>query len=254
MLYADLPVDDFRPAALKTIRQEMVDSGLCRRITNQRVGFIKQIFAWGVGEELVDESTAARLKYVENLQAGMTPAVDYAPIPPVSMETVAKTLPFMPASGAGRHDPRADVRRNATAGNSRNVYSGQRIDSGGIPVFAGRRGQVYRNGKAIEPQDAGSAVAGRPLGGASDGQAGRKVRDRLLSHGHSPGVQAGGRCEMVAEPVAAHLGDIRGKRVRPGGGPNHFGPQERGHDDDLHRTRQRQRQGNRTKNRIITLH
>jgi hypothetical protein len=93
-LYADVSVNEFRPSSLKVIRQKMIDSGLCRRIVNQRVGFLKQIFAWGVGEELVDETVAARLKYVENLQEGMTTAPDYDPISAVPMEVVEKTLPF----------------------------------------------------------------------------------------------------------------------------------------------------------------
>ena len=93
-LYASVPVVEFRPLALKTVRQKMVDSGrLCRNTINQRIGYIKQIFSWGVENELVDESTAATLRYVSGLEEGETTAIDYDEISPVSFETVEKTIP-----------------------------------------------------------------------------------------------------------------------------------------------------------------
>lgn len=96
-LYEATPVTEFRPLCLKAVRQVMLDSGrLCRGTINQRIGFIKQIFEWGVAEELVPETVAGALKYVTPLEAGKTTAVDYDDVLSVDFETVKKTLPHCP--------------------------------------------------------------------------------------------------------------------------------------------------------------
>lgn len=93
-LYANCPVSEFRPLALKAVRQKMVDSGLCRKTVNQRIGFVKQIFKWGVGEEMVPAEIKLALYDISGLKSFETTAVDYAPVEPVSWEVVEKTLKF----------------------------------------------------------------------------------------------------------------------------------------------------------------
>ena len=51
-LYADTPVAEFGPLALKAARQRWVNDGRSRTECNRRVGMIKRIFKWGVSEEL----------------------------------------------------------------------------------------------------------------------------------------------------------------------------------------------------------
>lgn len=93
-LYSSVLVTEFRPLSLKTVRQKMLDSGrLCRNTINDRIGFIKYIFKWGVGEELVPQEIKAALYEVEGLEEGKTTAIDYDPVPPIEFEVVQKTLP-----------------------------------------------------------------------------------------------------------------------------------------------------------------
>ena len=43
-LYGDSPADEFGPLKLKTLRQHLVEHGLCRTEINKRVGRIKRVF------------------------------------------------------------------------------------------------------------------------------------------------------------------------------------------------------------------
>src|SRR5262245_12113212 len=52
LAYGHTAARDFGPLALKTVRQSMVDAGLCRRVVNQRVGRIRRMFKWAVAEQL----------------------------------------------------------------------------------------------------------------------------------------------------------------------------------------------------------
>ena len=56
-LYGDSPADQFGPLKLKTLRQHLVEKGLCRTEINKRVGRIKRVFKWAVSEELISPST-----------------------------------------------------------------------------------------------------------------------------------------------------------------------------------------------------
>jgi hypothetical protein len=51
--YGRDPAANFGPLALKALRQRLVDDGHSRRYVNDHVARIKQIFKWGVAEELV---------------------------------------------------------------------------------------------------------------------------------------------------------------------------------------------------------
>ena len=64
---------EFGPLALKAVRQRMIDQRLCRRLINQRIGRIKRLFKWAVGEELVPPAVSQGLQAVSGLQQGRTP-------------------------------------------------------------------------------------------------------------------------------------------------------------------------------------
>src|SRR5262249_3365555 len=51
-LYGYTLAKDFGPRALKAVREKLVAHGYVRRYVNQMVGCIKQMFKWGVAEEL----------------------------------------------------------------------------------------------------------------------------------------------------------------------------------------------------------
>lgn len=99
-LYPDSPADSFSPSCLKAVRERMVTGGLARKTVNDRINLIRQIFRWGVSNELVEVDTWAKLKAVEPLLEGKTKAPDHPDIEPVDPKIVEATLPFMPPAVA----------------------------------------------------------------------------------------------------------------------------------------------------------
>jgi integrase len=91
-LYGDTPVADFGPLKLKAVRQRMVDAGACRGVVNQRIGRLRRMFKWGVGEELVPPAVYHALAAVTGLQRGRTDARESEPVKPVADEVVSATL------------------------------------------------------------------------------------------------------------------------------------------------------------------
>jgi hypothetical protein len=69
-LYGHTPARDFGPLRLKTVRQAMIGTGLCRNEVNKRVRQIIRAFKWAVGEEMVPPSTHHGLKAVSGLRRG----------------------------------------------------------------------------------------------------------------------------------------------------------------------------------------
>ena len=97
-LYGDgTSVDDFKPSSLKLVREEMIRSRrFCRRTVNRYTHRIVAIFAWGVENELVTETTWRALKSVKTLPEGYPGTFDNEEREPVPDEVIRKTLPFMP--------------------------------------------------------------------------------------------------------------------------------------------------------------
>ncbi len=88
-LYGDgTPVDDFKPSCLKLVRMEMIQSGrFCRRIVNRYTFRITSIFAWGVENDLVPETTWRTLKAVKSLPKGHPGTFDNEERQPVQGRT-----------------------------------------------------------------------------------------------------------------------------------------------------------------------
>ena len=89
-LYGRTSVADFGPKRLRAIQGCMVEDGLSRGVVNKRVGIIKQVFQWGVSEELVPPSVYHGLQAVSRLKKGRTEAPDHAPIPDYSYDLRAR--------------------------------------------------------------------------------------------------------------------------------------------------------------------
>lgn len=87
-LYADAPVAEFGPLALKALQVRMIQDGLSRGVINQRIGIIKRVFRWAVSEQIAPPSLCHSLATVMGLQRGRTDARDTAPIKPVEDKTV----------------------------------------------------------------------------------------------------------------------------------------------------------------------
>ena len=94
--FGQMPVEQFSPLHLKSVRQIMVDQGLSRKIINQRTGILCQIFKWGASEEICDPDIFHALKMVSPLKKGRTPAPDHPPVKPVPMEIVEMTCECLP--------------------------------------------------------------------------------------------------------------------------------------------------------------
>lgn len=94
-LYGLTPAASFGPLAIKAIRQKFIGAKWCRRTINQRVGRIKRVFKWAVGEELVPPSVYQSLTAVSGLQRGRTSAKESEPVEPVNDATVDATLPHV---------------------------------------------------------------------------------------------------------------------------------------------------------------
>jgi integrase len=96
-LYGHIPISEFGPRALKALRETWVTVGLSRKVINGRVGAVRRMFRWAVGEEIVGPELYQRLQAVEGLRAGQTKAHDWAPVMPALMADVEKALLHMPS-------------------------------------------------------------------------------------------------------------------------------------------------------------
>lgn len=94
-LYAETPVREFGPLALKSVRQKMVDHGLSRKHINQRVNRLRRVFKWGVENELVPPGTLHGLQAVAPLKKGRTVAPETKPVGPAPDAAVDAILPFV---------------------------------------------------------------------------------------------------------------------------------------------------------------
>jgi integrase len=95
-VHGKTPVKEFGPKALKAVRAEMIKSGNARTYINSMIGKIKQVFRWGVEEELVPSGVYEALKSLAWLRAGRSEARETIPVKPVGEETVNDTLPHLP--------------------------------------------------------------------------------------------------------------------------------------------------------------
>lgn len=94
-LYGTTLAVDFRPLALKAVRQAMIDAGLARTTINQRVGRIVRLFKWAVESELVPPAVHQALKAVRGLQKGRSGARETKPVKPVPDSDVDAVRPHV---------------------------------------------------------------------------------------------------------------------------------------------------------------
>jgi integrase len=94
-LYGGTPARDFGPKALKAVRQDMINSGLCRRTINQRIGRIRRAFQFAVENELVPASVHHGLKAVKGLGRGRSEARESKSVKPVPDAHVDAVRPFV---------------------------------------------------------------------------------------------------------------------------------------------------------------
>jgi integrase len=94
-LFAEILVEDFGPKYLKAVRAEMIRRKWSRRYINSSVRRIRQMFRWGVSEELIDAGVAGSLAMVPGLKKGRSEAKEKALPGAVPDEHVEATLPHV---------------------------------------------------------------------------------------------------------------------------------------------------------------
>jgi hypothetical protein len=94
-LYGRNPAKDFGPAAIKAVRQQMIESNLCRGVINQRISIIKRMFKWASSEELVPPATFHGLSCVDGLRRGRSIARETEPDKAIGDREVDLMLSFV---------------------------------------------------------------------------------------------------------------------------------------------------------------
>jgi integrase len=94
-LYGHTPAAAFDSMALETVRQVMIDRGLCRGRVNKDVARIKRAFKWAAFKKLVPLAVHQCLQTVEGLRRGRSQARETEPVRPVAEADVEATLPFL---------------------------------------------------------------------------------------------------------------------------------------------------------------
>ncbi|MDR3621576.1 MAG: tyrosine-type recombinase/integrase [Paludisphaera borealis] len=93
-VYGTTPAVDFGPLALKSIRQRMIESDLCRNEVNRRTRKIVRLFKWAVSEQLVASGVLEALRAVDGIRRGRG-VRESKPVKPVHDSHVDATLPYL---------------------------------------------------------------------------------------------------------------------------------------------------------------
>jgi len=94
-LFAEMPVSEFGPRALKSVRQRMIEYDWCRGYINKQVVRIKGVFRWGAENELIPGPVYHALQAVTGLKKGRCGARENPPVKPVPRERIDAIEPFV---------------------------------------------------------------------------------------------------------------------------------------------------------------
>jgi integrase len=94
-LYGTLAVTDFTPLKLQTVQQHFLEKRWRRQSVNRGVGRIKQIFRWGVTQEIVPAAVYQALQAVSGLREGRSPVRESDPVLPVPQAHIDAVKPFL---------------------------------------------------------------------------------------------------------------------------------------------------------------
>ena len=90
-------IGEFGPAALKAVRQRMIERRLCRRVINARVNRIRRMFKWAVENQLVQAGVLHALQAVAPLKRGRCEARETDPVKPVPQGSIDAVLEYLPS-------------------------------------------------------------------------------------------------------------------------------------------------------------
>jgi integrase len=82
-LYGLTLARDFGPLQLKTVRQAVIETGICRNEVNRRVRIILRAFKWAVAEGMIPPSVHHGLQAVSGLRRGRCDVRETEPVRPV---------------------------------------------------------------------------------------------------------------------------------------------------------------------------
>lgn len=94
-LYAEKPVREFGPLALKAVREKMIAKKWVRGNINKQISRLKMVLRWGVAEELVEAPLYQALLAVPGLKRGRCAAVEADPVLPVPETHVEAIKPYV---------------------------------------------------------------------------------------------------------------------------------------------------------------
>ena len=94
-LYGRVPVSQFGPLALRTVREVWVSRGLSRSTVNAYTQNARAIFRWGVSHELVPSNIDHALVTVKGLSRGRSEARETEPILPVENRHIEAVKPLV---------------------------------------------------------------------------------------------------------------------------------------------------------------
>jgi hypothetical protein len=82
-LFGTTHADEFGPAGLRAVREEMIGLGWVRKSINLHVCRIHSVFRWAAEHGMVDVAGYSALRTVKGLQAGRSEAKEGVPVRPV---------------------------------------------------------------------------------------------------------------------------------------------------------------------------
>lgn len=106
-LYGPTPAQEFGPLALKAFQRALLDERIAladpkappRRLSrpyiNRALQWVRRLFRWAVGEQLLPPSVLQALQAVDGLKIGRTDAPEPAPVRAVADAVVEATLPHL---------------------------------------------------------------------------------------------------------------------------------------------------------------
>lgn len=94
-LFGTSPADDFSPSKLKAVRDRWIKRGYVRSAINRYVGYTRQVFRWGVSEEMVKPAVVQALECLPALRRGKTTAKESVPVRPVPPESIDAIRPHV---------------------------------------------------------------------------------------------------------------------------------------------------------------
>lgn len=244
-MYGPTPAAEFGPLKLKRLRTQMIEAKLARSTINQETRMIRDVFRWGVSEEIVPATVHQALGTVRGLQAGRSGAKENRRIKPVPIANVHKTQKHVSPQISALIDLQlltgarggellnlrpididttgdvwaAEIREHKTAWKDRQrvIYFGPKAQNVLRSFLTGRALQAYLFSPIEAERERRAADAS---GGRRDGQpetprkSDRKINDRYTSNTYAQAIRRGAEAAGVPHWTPHQLRHTRATELR----------------------------------------